>query len=174
MRILHLRINFYLLRTFCPYLGSFLCCFFFHYVSAKFHLWPSSGDLPRPRIGMLSLITVPPVITAFHSCCLSHHIFDQVNLWSAWVGFENAIFWQCSPGTVETRRLYPLSHGPEGAFKDGFFGLINPIICSPHLVFHSRVRTEFVIVFYWNHFEMRLLNLRINFLFIADFFSSSW
>ena len=39
-----LRINFYLLRTFCPHLGSFLCCFFFHYVSAKFHLWPSSGD----------------------------------------------------------------------------------------------------------------------------------
>ena len=24
--------------------GFFLCCFFFHYVSAKFHLWPSSGD----------------------------------------------------------------------------------------------------------------------------------
>ena len=22
----------------------FLCCFFFHYVSAKFHLWPSSGE----------------------------------------------------------------------------------------------------------------------------------
>ena len=22
----------------------FLCCFFFHYVSAKFYLWPSSGD----------------------------------------------------------------------------------------------------------------------------------
>ena len=34
----------YLLRIFCPHLGSFLCCFFFHYVSAKFHLWPSSGD----------------------------------------------------------------------------------------------------------------------------------
>ena len=51
MRLLNLRINFYLLRTFCPHLGSlffwgffFLCCFFFHYVSAKFHLWPSSGD----------------------------------------------------------------------------------------------------------------------------------
>ena len=42
-----------------------MCCFFFHYVSAKFHLWPSSGDLPRPRIGMLSLVTVSPVITAF-------------------------------------------------------------------------------------------------------------
>ena len=38
-----LRINFYLWRTFCPHLGRFfLCCFFFHCVSAKFHLWPSS------------------------------------------------------------------------------------------------------------------------------------
>ena len=39
---LNLRINFYLfiylLRTFPPHLGSFLCCFFFHYVSAKFPL----------------------------------------------------------------------------------------------------------------------------------------
>ena len=60
---------------FCPHLGSFLRCFFFHYVSAKFHLWPSSGDLPRLQIGMLSLVTVSPVITAFHSCCLSHHVF---------------------------------------------------------------------------------------------------
>ena len=31
-----------------------------------------------------------------------------------------------------------------------------------------------LILFNWNHFEMRLLNLRINFLFIADFLSSSW
>ena len=44
MRLLNLRINFYLLWTFCPHLGSFLCCFFFPYVSAKFHLWPSSDD----------------------------------------------------------------------------------------------------------------------------------
>ena len=88
----------------------FLFLFFFHYISAKFHLWPSSGDLPRPRIGMLSLVPVSPVITAFHSCCLSHHVFDQVNLWPAWVGFETAISWQCSPGTVETQRLYPLRH----------------------------------------------------------------
>ena len=35
---------FYLLRTFCSHLGSFLCYFFLHYVSTKFHLWPSSGD----------------------------------------------------------------------------------------------------------------------------------
>ena len=39
--------------------------------------------LPQPRIGMLCLVTVSPVITAFHSCCLSHHVFDQVNLWPA-------------------------------------------------------------------------------------------
>ena len=56
----------------------------------------------------MSLVTVSPVITTFHSCCLSHHVFDQVNLWPAWVGFETAIFWQCSPGTIETQRLYPL------------------------------------------------------------------
>ena len=61
---------------------------------------------------MLSLVTVSPVITAFYSCCLSHHVFDQVNLWPAWVGIETAIFWQSSPGTVETQRLYPLRHGP--------------------------------------------------------------
>ena len=95
-----------------------MCCFFFHYVSAKFHLWPSSGDLPRPRIGMLSLVTVSPLINAFHSCFLSHHVFDQVNLWPAWVGFETAIFWQCSPGTVETQRLYPLRHGPRRFLLD--------------------------------------------------------
>ena len=53
----------YLLRTFPPHLGSFLCCFFFQVI------------LPRPRIGMLSLVTVSPVITAFHSCCLSYHVF---------------------------------------------------------------------------------------------------
>ena len=80
---------------------------------------------------MLSLVTVSPVITAFHSCCLSHHVFDQVNLWTTWVGFETAIFWQCSLGTVETQRLYPLRHGPRS--------LINP-----YLVFQSQVRTEFL------------------------------
>ena len=122
------------------FLVFFVCLvFFFHYVSANFHLWPSSGDLPRPRIGMRSLVTVSPVITAFHSCCLLHHVFDQVNLWPAWVGFETSIFWQCSPGTVETQRLYPLCHGPRRAIKDGFFGLINP-----YLVFQSRVCTEFL------------------------------
>ena len=95
----------------------FLCCFFFHYVSAKFHLWPSSGDLQRPRTGMLSLVTISPVITAFNSC-LSHHVFDQVNLWPASIGFETAIFWQCSPGTVETQLLYPLRHESRKKYRD--------------------------------------------------------
>ena len=113
---------------------------------------------------MLSLVTVSPVITAFHSCCLSHYVFDQVNLWPAWVGIETAIFWLCSPGTIETQRLYPLHHRPRRAIKDGFFDLINPIICSLYLVFHIRVHTELktiTIVFNWNHFEMRLLDSQI-------------
>ena len=110
----NLRINFYLFI----YCGLFPLILVVFCVVSSFttfrpnSLWPSSGDLPRPRIGMLSLVTVSPVITAFHSCCLSHHVFDQVNLWPAWVGFETAIFWQCSPGTEETHRLYPLRHGP--------------------------------------------------------------
>ena len=111
MRLFNLRIIFifYLLRTFCPHLGSFFVLFLlslrFGQISPlAFFRW----FLPRPRIGMMSLVTVSPVITAFHSCCLSHHDFDQVNLWPAWVGFETAIFWQCSTGTVETQYLYPL------------------------------------------------------------------
>ena len=38
------------------------------------------------------------------------------NLWPAWVGFETAIFWQCSPGTVETQRL--LSAAPRAPMGD--------------------------------------------------------
>ena len=76
MSLLNLRINFFIhCGLFFLILVVFLWRFFFHYVSAKFHLWPSSGDLPRPLIGMLSLVTISPVITAFHSCCLSHHVF---------------------------------------------------------------------------------------------------
>ena len=86
---------------FFPHLGSFFFFFFFvlFLLSLRFsQISPLAffrWFLPRPRIGMLSLVTVSPVITAFHSCCLSHHVFDQVNLWPAWVGFETAIF--CYP-----------------------------------------------------------------------------
>ena len=60
--------------------------------------------------------------------------------------------------TWNRRDSTPLSVAP---IKVGCFGLINPVICSPYLVFHSRVRTEFVIVFIGNPFEMKLLNLRV-------------
>ena len=32
---------------------------------------------------------------------------------------ETTIFWQYSPGTIETQRLYPLRHGPRRAIKGG-------------------------------------------------------
>ena len=99
---------FFLSRTFCPHLGSFCVVSSFTKFRRNFTFDLLHVILPRPRIGMLSLVTVSPVITAFHNCCLLHHVFDQVNLWPAWVGFETAIFWQCSPGTVETQRHHPL------------------------------------------------------------------
>ena len=59
------------MRTFCPHLGSFCVVSFslrFGQISPlAFFRW----FLPRPRIGMMSLVTVSPVSTAFHSCCLS-------------------------------------------------------------------------------------------------------
>ena len=81
MRLLNLRINLYLLRTFCPHLGSFFG--FFCVVSSFTTFRPNFTSglfqviLPRPWIGMMNLLTVFPVITAFHSCFLSHHVFDQ-------------------------------------------------------------------------------------------------
>ena len=75
MRLLNLRINFYLLRTFCPHLGSFCVVSSFTTFRPNFTSGLLQVILPRPRRGMLSLVTVSPVITAFHSCCLSHHVF---------------------------------------------------------------------------------------------------
>ena len=111
MRLFNLRIIFIYCGLF-PLILVVSCV-----VSSFTTFWPNFTSgllqviLPRPRIGMLSIVTLSTVITAFHSCCLSHHVFDQVDLWPAWVGFETAIFWQCSPGTEETQRLYPLRHG---------------------------------------------------------------
>ena len=94
---------------------------------------------------MLSLVIVSPVITAFRSCCLSHHVFDQVNLWPDWVGIETAIFWQCSPGTVETQRL--LSAAPRAPnicfIFNNRFAILNynfvKVIFLPHS-YHSTYR----------------------------------
>ena len=76
----YLRINFYLLRTFCPHLGSFCVVSSFTTFRLNFTSSLLQVILPRPRIGMLSLVTVSPVITVFHSCHLSHLVFDQVNV----------------------------------------------------------------------------------------------
>ena len=75
------------MRTFCPHLGSCFCV-----VSSFTTFWPNFTSgllqviLPRPRIGMLSLLTVSLVIAAFHSCCLSHHVlwlWSIAPLWKA-------------------------------------------------------------------------------------------
>ena len=149
-----MRINFYLLRTFCSHLGSFLCCFFFHYVSAKFHLWPSSGDSPRPQIGMLSLVTASPVITSFHIFVYRTTFFDQVNLSPDWVGFETMTMlnWNRRDST-------PLSAAPRA--PKGEQGWIFWSYKSLSGLPESGPYRIFVLVFNWNHFEMRLLNLRI-------------
>ena len=39
------------------------------------------------------------------------------------------------------------------------------------MLFTNIFMMTLIVVFNWNHFEMRFLNLRINFLFIADFYS---
>ena len=87
-----------------------VCCFFVHYVSAKFHLWPSSGDLPQPRIGMMNLVTISPVITALHSCCLSLFCFwpsiplaGLGRIWNRWL--LTMLTWNRRDST-------PLSAGP--------------------------------------------------------------
>ena len=84
---------------------------------------------------MLSLVTVSLVITAFHSCYLSHHVFDQVNLCPAWVGIETAIFWQCLPGTVETQRLYLCwAEGTTTIRHVVNFLIRTPVLCSLRMV----------------------------------------
>ena len=137
------------MRTFCPHLGSFFCVVsFFTTFRPNFTSGLLRVILPLPQIGMLSLVTVSPVITAFHSCCLSHPVFDQVNLWPAWVGFETAIFWQCSPGTAETQRLYPLRHGPRRGEQGWIFWSYKSLSDLPE----SGPYRIFVLVFYLESF----------------------
>ena len=80
---LNLRINFFfihLLRTFCPHLGSFCVVSsslrFGQISPLTFFRWLTTTSDRNAESCKGS-----PVITAFHSCCLSHHVFDQVNLW---------------------------------------------------------------------------------------------
>ena len=77
MRLLNLRINFYLLRTFCPHLSSFCVVSSFTTFQPNFTSGLLQVILQRPRIGMLSLVTISPVIIAFHSCCLSRWALSE-------------------------------------------------------------------------------------------------
>ena len=95
MKLLNLRINFYLLRTFCPHLGSFLCCFFFHYVSAKFHLWPSSGDFTVTSDRNAESCNRIPSIQFIYSLNVKPALFDP------WIGpYQVLSHWATSgPGS---------------------------------------------------------------------------
>ena len=122
------------MRTFFPHLDSFvlfLLSLRFGQISplAFFRWFAATSDRNAESCNRIPCNYCLPL--------LLHHDFDQVNLWPAWVGFENAIFWQCSPGTVETQCLYPLRHGPRRAIKDGFFGHINQLFVL--LIFSSIV-----------------------------------
>ena len=135
--LLDLIVSVNFIADFCPHLGSL----FFVVVLTTFRL----------RIGMLSLVTESLVIPAFHSCCQSHHVFfffwpgnPLTGLGRNWTRYLLTML------TWNGRDSTPLIHC--ATIKVGLFGLINSIICSPYLVFHSRVRTEFVIVFIGNPF----------------------
>ena len=93
---------FYLLRTFCPHLGSF---FFFCLVSSFTTFRPNFTSgllqviLPRPRIGMLSLVTVSPGKCDDRDETINHIISEcskvaqkEYKTRHDWVG--NAIHWE--------------------------------------------------------------------------------
>ena len=75
MRLLNLRINFFI---YCGLFVLILVVFVLFLLSQRFgQISPLAffrWFLPQPRIGMLSLVTVSWVITAFHSCCLSNDL----------------------------------------------------------------------------------------------------
>ena len=83
--------------------------FFFRWLTA-------TSDRNAEFINHITALLLPSIVVVYRTT-----FFHQVNLWPAWVGFETAIFWQCSPGTVQTQSLYPLRHGPRRATKVGFF-----------------------------------------------------
>ena len=87
-----------LLQTFVLILVVF-CCFF----SLLF------GQISP--LGVFRWLTVTSDRNA-ESCNPFTPCFDQVTLWLAWVGIETDIFWQCSPGTIETQCLCPLCTPP--------------------------------------------------------------
>ena len=114
----NLRFIFYLFRTFCPHLGNFCVVSSFTTFRPNFTAGLLRVILPWPRIGMMSLVTVSPVITAFHSCCLSHHVFfflpskPLAGLGRIWNRYLLAML------TWNRRDSTPLSAAPRGPKGD--------------------------------------------------------
>ena len=128
---------------------------------------------------MLSLVTISPVITAFHSCCLSHHVFDQVNLWPAWVGIETAIFWQCSPGTIETQRLYLLHLWGPNYWGYGYktqysYPRLQLITWKPEVKFSQNVVKKKQHKNYQDHHTLQHIQVHFGVDFQADFEDVRW
>ena len=88
MTLLILRINFYLLGTFFVHI---LVVFVLFLLSLRF------GQISP--LAFFSWFTGTSDRNAESCNCIPS------NYWPAWVGFETAISWQCSPGTTETQRL---------------------------------------------------------------------
>ena len=111
---------------------------------------------------MMSLVTVSPVITAFHSY-LSHHVFWASKLLAGriWNRYLLTLL------TWNHRDSMPLSAAPRAPKSNqgwsfwSYKSLSSLPLSGPYRIF--------VIVFNWNHFEMRFLNLRINFYLLRTF-----
>ena len=141
-----LRINFYLLRTFCPHLSSL----FYFYLFILFFLCFSSFTTFRPNFtsGFLQVIFTATSDRNDESCnripsnyCLPQLLSIAPRFWPNKPLASLGRIWNRYLLTMLTwnrRDSMPLSAAPRTP-KDGFFGLINP-----YLVFYSRVRTEFL------------------------------
>ena len=164
MRLLNLRINFYLLQTFCSHLGSFFFYFFslrFGQISPlAFFRWltatsdrnaESCNRIPR-NYCIPKLLSIAPRFFFWPSKPLTG--LDRH--WNRYL--LTMLTWNRRDSTP----LSAVPRAPKGNQGWIFFCLMNPIICSPYQVSHSWVHTEFLIFFIGNRFEMRLLNLRIN------------
>ena len=112
-----------------------------------------------------------PTTTVFFICYYFHWSEDFTHLrdnWRDFLSLSDALkYLECN------RFLSPRSWVICLSFLSNQF-LNSDIVNFCFELLPYSIKLEGGLSFNWNHFEMRLLNLRINFLFIADFLSSSW
>ena len=127
MRLLNVRINFfYLLRTFCPHLGSFCVVSSFTTFRPNFPSGLLQVIYRDLGYGMLSLVTVSPVITAFHSCCLLHNAKKTITKKKILILTLHII-------------LHLVHHKPTNWFNDNQHCYIYIYIYIEEFIFRSRV-----------------------------------